>query len=83
MLLAMLCCAALLINFTYYAHVSNLCIRINHTPYTTYYTGIMLIFLPIMLCCSAQNFDVLCSILCSCRNCSIRVYSLVSKYLTW
>ena len=39
---------------------------------------IMLIFLPIMLCCSAQNFDLLCSILCSCRNCSIRVCSLVS-----
>ena len=25
---------------------------------------IMLIFLPIMLCCSVQNFNVLCSILC-------------------
>ena len=39
---------------------------------------IMLIILPIMLCCSAKKFDLLCSILCSCRNCSIRVYSLVS-----
>ena len=40
----------------------------------------MLIFLPIMLCCSAQNFDLLCSILCSCErfvlksDCSIRVH---------
>ena len=41
----------------------------------------MLIFLPIMLCCSAQNFDLLCSInyahvneLCLKSDCSIRVY---------
>ena len=51
---------------------------------------IMLIFPPIMLCCSAQNFDLLCSILCSCKNdlclksdCSIRVYSLVSKTISY
>ena len=36
-------------------------------------------FLPIMLYCSAQIFDPLCSILYSCRNCSIRAYSLVSQ----
>ena len=47
----------------------------------------MLIFLPIMLCCSAQIFDLLCSILyyahvkelCLKSDCSIRIYSLVSK----
>ena len=36
----------------------------------------------LLLCCSAQNFDLLCSILCSCKrksDCSIRVYSLVSE----
>ena len=33
---------------------------------------IMLIFSPIMLCCSAQNFDLLCSILCSCKRIVLR-----------
>ena len=51
---------------------------------------IMLIFPPIMLCCSAQIFDLLCSILCSCKNdlclksdCSIRVYSLLTKIISY
>ena len=55
---------------------------IRHQP-------IMLIFPPIMLCCSAQNFNLLCSILCSCKNdlclksdCSIRVYLLVFHMLS-
>ena len=41
---------------------------------------IMLIFLPIMLCSSAQNFHLLCSILCSCERLVlfIRIYLLVS-----
>ena len=33
---------AVLTNFTYYAHVSDLCIGINHAPYATYYADIML-----------------------------------------
>ena len=46
---------------------------------------IMLIFSPIMLCCSAQNFDLLCSILCSCMlkfDCSIRVCSKIINVMT-
>ena len=34
---------------------------------------IMLIFLPIMLCCSAQIFDLLCSILCSCKRIMLKI----------
>ena len=54
--------------------IHSYCHSIRHQP-------IMLIFPPIMLCCSAQNFDLLCSCkndLCLKSDCSIRVYSLVS-----
>ena len=34
---------------------------------------IMLIFLPIMLCCSVQNFDLLCSILCSRKRIMLKI----------
>ena len=34
---------------------------------------IMLIFLPIMLCCSAHFFDLLCSILCSCKRIVLKI----------
>ena len=45
---------------------------------------IMFIVSYIMLCCSAQNFDLLCSVkdLCLKSDCSIRVYSLVSKIVS-
>ena len=75
----------------------GLTVRLEHSPgefflgrLLTRHQPIMLIFPPIMLCCSAQNFDLLCSILCLCKNdlclksdCSIRVCSLVTKIISY
>ena len=41
----------------------------------------MLIFLPIMLCSSAQNFDLLCSILCSCKRFVLKNLAVLLVYI--
>ena len=42
---------------------------------------IMLIFLPIMLCSSAQIFDLLCSILCSCKTFVLKNLAVLLEYI--
>ena len=60
-------------------HCHEIVCKLAHTiPLAGRDRPIMLILSPIMLCCSAQNFDLLCSILCS----RIRiVLSLLSQFV--
>ena len=41
----------------------------------------MLIFLPVMLCSSAQIFDLLCSILCSCKRFVLKNLAVLLEYI--
>ena len=43
----------------------------------------MLIFLHIMLCSSAQIFDLLCSILCSCERFVLKNLAVLLEYITY
>ena len=40
----------------------------------------MLLFLPIMLCCSAHKFHLLCSILCSCEDLCLGIQTVLLEY---